>query len=136
MSIEFPLININTKFGIIPTPLLDVSVLTNAGYQLYQFLFDTGADFTMLPRYMAEDTGLNLKTLPQIRSMGIEGKGIIVYVGNIRIKVGTEELTILCLFSEKDTTPFLLGRMDIFLHFSINFDNKHKRVIFIPLKTQ
>lgn len=133
MSIEFPLIDVNTKFGTIPTPLLTIFVLTKFGYQSYQFLFDTGADFTMLPRYMAEDIGINLKTLPQTRSYGIENKGIRVYIGNIKIKLGTEKLKIRCLFSEKDTTPFLLGRIDIFLHFNINFDNKRKKVSFMPI---
>lgn len=133
MSIEFPLSNVDTKFGIIPTPLLTISVLTKFGYQSYQFLFDTGADFTMLPRYTAEDIGINLKTLPHTHSYGIENKGIKVYIGNIKIKLGAEELKIKCLFSEKDTTPFLLGRIDIFSHFNIIFDNKHKKVTFIPI---
>lgn len=134
MSIEFPLSDVNTKFGVIPTPLLTIFVLTKFGYQSYQFLFDTGADFTMLPRYMAEDIGVNLQTLPQTRSYGIGDKGIKVYMSNIKIKIATEELKIRCLFSEKDTTPFLLGRMDVFSRFNISFDNRRKKVIFTPIK--
>lgn len=134
MSIEFPLSEVNTRFGIIPTPLLTIPVLTKFGYQPYQFLFDTGADFTMLPRYMSEDLGISLKTLPQARSYGIEDKGITVFIGKIKAKFATKELTIRSLFSEKDTTPFLLGRMDIFSHFNIHFDNGRKKVTFIPIK--
>jgi predicted aspartyl protease len=133
VSIVFPLSDVNTKFGTIPTPLLTISVLTKFGYQSYQFLFDTGADFTMLPRYMAEDIGVNTKTLPQIRSYGIEGRGINVFIGKIKVKFASEELTVRCLFSEKDTTPFLLGRIDIFTHFNIAFDNIHKKVTFTPI---
>lgn len=133
MSIVFPLSDVNTKFGTIPTPLLTISVLTKFGYQSYQFLFDTGADFTMLPRYMAEDTGVNTKTLPQIRSYGIEDRGINVFIGKIKVKFASKELTVRCLFSEKDTTPFLLGRIDIFTHFNIAFDNIHKKVTFTPI---
>ena len=133
MSIVFPLSDVNTKFGTIPTPLLTISVLTKFGYQSYQFLFDTGADFTMLPRYMAEDIGVNTKTLPQIRSYGIEDRGINVFIGKIKVKFASEELTVRCLFSEKDTTPFLLGRIDIFTHFNIAFDNIHKKVTFTPI---
>lgn len=117
MSTIFPLIDINTKFGTIPTPLLDIPVLTKFGYQSYRFLLDTGADFTMAPRSMAEDMDINIDRLPQIRSYGIENKGIKVYIGSINVKLSSEELTIRCLFSEKDTTPFLLGRIDIFTHF-------------------
>jgi len=133
VSIVFPLSDVNTKFGTIPTPLLTISVLTKFGYQSYQFLFDTGADFTMLPRYMAEDIGVNTKTLPQIRSYGIEDRGINVFIGKIKVKFASEELTVRCLFSEKDTTPFLLGRIDIFTHFNIAFDNIHKKVTFTPI---
>jgi len=134
VSIEFPLSDVDTRFGIIPTPLLTIPVLTKFGYQSYQFLFDTGADFTMLPRYMSEDLGINLKTLPKARTFGIEDKGITVFIGKLEVKFATKELTVKCLFSEKDTTPFLLGRMDIFTNFSINFDNIRKKVIFIPIK--
>ena len=133
MSIVFPLSDVNTKFGTIPTPLLTISVLTKFGYQSYQFLFDTGADFTMLPRYMAEDIGVNTKTLLQTRSYGIEDRGINVFIGKIKVKFASEELTVRCLFSEKDTTPFLLGRIDIFTHFNIAFDNIHKKVTFTPI---
>lgn len=134
MSIKFPLIDVHTKLGKIPTPLLTTSVLTKFGYQSYQFLLDTGADFTMLPRYMSEDIGVNLETLPQTHSYGIEDKGVKVYIGNIKIKLAAKKLKIRCLFSEKDTTPFLLGRIDLFTHFNITFNNKHKKVIFVPLK--
>ena len=133
MSIEFPLTDVNTKFGVILTPLLTLPVFTKFGYQSYQFLFDTGADFTMLPCYMAEDIGVNLKTLPQTCSYGIENRGIGVYIGKIKVKFATKALNIRCLFSEKDTTPFLLGRIDIFTHFNINFDNKHRKVTFAPI---
>jgi len=133
VSIVFPLSDVNTKFGTIPTPLLTISVLTKFGYQSYQFLFDTGADFTMLPRYMAEDIGVNTKTLLQTRSYGIEDRGINVFIGKIKVKFASEELTVRCLFSEKDTTPFLLGRIDIFTHFNIAFDNIHKKVTFTPI---
>lgn len=133
MSIEFPLSEVHTKLGIIPTPLLTISVLTKSGYQRCQFLFDTGADFTMLPKYMAEDTGLKLSGLAQVRTFGIENKGITAHIGNIKIKIADTELKIRCLFSEKDTTPFILGRVGIFSHFNIFIDNRRNKIRFIPL---
>ena len=114
MSIIFPLTDINTKFGVIPTPLLNIPVLTKFGYQAYRFLLDTGADFTMLPKHMAEDIGVNLHTLPKVNSYGIENKPVKTYISNIIIKLADKNLEIKCLFSENDGTPFLLGRIDIF----------------------
>ncbi|MBI5347086.1 MAG: retroviral-like aspartic protease family protein [Candidatus Aenigmarchaeota archaeon] len=84
------------------------------GYRKFKFLIDTGADCIMLPKYLAKYIGINLNSCKKKRSKGIEGHGINVYVGKIQIKIGDEEFKARCLFSERDDTPFLLGRMDIF----------------------
>jgi len=52
VSIEFPLVNKRTSFGIVPDSLIPVEVLTKFGYQSLEFLLDTGGDFTMLPHHI------------------------------------------------------------------------------------
>jgi len=94
VSIEFPLVNKRTSFGIIPDSLIPVEVLTKFGYQPLDFVLDTGADFTMLPHHMAEVIDVDLSTCPQSRSYGIEDDGVKVYVSQIQIKIGQVELKV------------------------------------------
>ena len=134
MSIEFPLVNKRTSFGIIPDSLIPVEVLTKFGYQSLEFVLDTGADFTMLPRHMAEVIEIDLSACPQSRSYGIEGNGVKVYASQIQIKIGQVELKVRCLFSEKETIPYILGRADIFSRFNIIFDNRNKKIKLTKIK--
>lgn len=128
MSIEYPLPKIRTPLGTVADPTIPIEVLTTSGYRIYDFLLDTGADCTLVPKFMAQLTGVDLSTCKRTHSFGIEGKGVVVYIGIIDIKIAKYHLKIKCLFSEEETTPFILGRMGIFSKFNIFFDNKHKRI--------
>lgn len=128
MSIELPLVNKRTRFGIIPDSLIPIEVLTRFGYQTLEFVLDTGADFTMLPYHMTEVIGIDLSKCPQGRSYGIEGNSVKVYASKIQIRIGHVELKVRCLFSEKENTPYLLGRADVFSTFDITFDNRGKKI--------
>ncbi len=128
-SITFPLEEIQTAFGRISIPRIPIEVRTVFGYQTYHFLLDTGADFTMVPRLMAADLGIDLSRCRRLRSLGIEGRAVMVYLSTMRIKLARWEFDLKCLISEKDSTPFILGRMDIFNRFSIFFDNRHKQIV-------
>mgnify|MGYP001562700439 CR=1 FL=1 len=129
VSITFPLKDKITSLGFVPDPKVTILVLTKYGYEPFTFLLDTGADCTMAPASLAEDIGIDLQTCPTVRSCGIEGQGMIAYVSKIKVMIGSHELEIKCLFSEKETTPYILGRMDIFSHFNITFDNANKVIM-------
>jgi len=77
---------------------------------------------------MAEVIEIDLSTCPQSCSYGIEGDGIKVYASQIQIRIGQVELKVRCLFSEKETTPYILGRADVFSRFNIIFDNRNKKI--------
>ena len=134
MSIEFPLVNKRTSFGVIPDSLIPVEVLTKFGYQSLEFALDTGADFTMLPNHMVKVSNVDLSTCPQSRSYGIEGDGVKVYASQIQIKIGQVELKVRCLFSERETTPYIPGRADVFSRFNIVFDNRNKKIKLTEIK--
>lgn len=128
MSIEYPLNKNKTSLGTIADPTITIEILTKYGYRFFEFLLDTGADCTMLPKFMAEIIGLDLTTCQRTKSFGIEGKGVLVYIGKIDIKIGQHYLKVKCLFSEDDTTPFILGRLGLFSQFNILFDNRNKKI--------
>ena len=88
----------------------------------YRFLLDTGADVSMVRLSMAEDLGIDLARCPADQCSGIEGRPLRVYHASIDVRIGPLELSLPCLISESDTTPFLLGRAGLFARFSITFD--------------
>ena len=133
VSTEFPLKDKITSIGIVPDPKITVNVLTKFGYEPFSFLLDTGADCTMVPLSLAEDIDIDLRQSPKARSYGIEGDGIVGRVGKIQIMIGDKELQITCLFAERETVPYILGRMDIFSNFNVSFDNVNKKIILFPI---
>lgn len=126
---EFPILKKRTNLGIIPDVKIPLHLRTKFGYQPIIFLLDTGADFGMLPKHIAKWIGIDLNTLPQTRSFGIEGtKGVKAWVGKIQVKICRHELEIRCLFSDNEYCPYILGRADIFPHFNIFFDNADGKI--------
>ena len=128
MPIEFPLSEKHSRFGLIPDPKITLHVRTTSGYLPYRFLLDTGADVSMVPLSMAEDLGIDVSRCPADRCSGIEGRPVLVYHATIAVRIGHVDLSLRCLISENDATPFLLGRADLFSRFSITFDNVRKRI--------
>ena len=129
MPIEFPLPEKRTPFGLLPDPKITLHVKTRGGYLPYRFLLDTGADVSMVPFSMADDLGIDPARCPRDQCAGIEGRPVRVYRARMAVRIGHVDLTLGCLISESDSTPFLLGRADLFSRFNITFDNEHKRII-------
>ena len=133
VSIEFPYRYKESLFGRIPDPYITVPVFTWYGWRNLDFLVDSGADVSMVPKSIADLVGLDLKKARKHRTYGVEGKGLLVYEGSLAIKIGTHQLKIPCLFSSQEKTPFLLGRAGLFNHFTIVFENQSKQIVFRPL---
>jgi len=127
--IEFPFPEKRTRFGLLPDPKITIHVRTRSGYLPYRFLLDTGADVTMVPFAMADDLGVDVSRCPTHHCSGIEGRPLLAYHAPMTVRVGHLDLTLHCLISENDSTPFLLGRADLFARFNITFDNQRKRIL-------
>ena len=92
------------------------------------------ADCSMMPAAIAEmELGVDLARCPQEIFFGIEGAGGRVYRGAISLKIGPHPVQVRCVFSPRERTPLILGRMDLFRHFSITFDNHRHVIRFIKL---
>ncbi len=133
MSIEYPYRYKESPFGRLPDPLITLLVQTWYGWQPFDFLVDSGADVSMVPKSMADWVGVELKGLNRHRSYGIEGKGLNVHEGSLMIRLGNVDVKVPCLYSSQENTPLLLGRAGIFDHFTLIFDNHHKLICFRPL---
>lgn len=134
MPVEFPLGTKVISLGRVADPVVPIFVNTIRGYAPFDFLVDTGADCSMIPAAIATiELGVDLTRCPQEVFFGIEGSGVRVYRGWLALKIGPYPVRVRCVFSPREHTPLILGRMDVFRHFTITFDNRRHVVRFIPL---
>ena len=134
MSVDFPIGTKVISLGRVINPVVPILVKTRSGYAPFDFLIDTGADCSMLPASIAEtELGMSLARAPQETFFGIEGSGLRVYRGSVSLKIGPYPLRVRCVFSPHEHSPLILGRMDVFRHFTIAFDNRFHRIRFTKL---
>ena len=134
MSVDFSVGTKVISLGRIVNPVVTILVKTRSGYVPFDFLIDTGADCSMIPASIAEtELGVSLARASQDTFFGIEGSGLQVYRGWASLKIGPYPLRVRCVFSPHEHSPLILGRMDVFRHFSITFDNRLHRIRFTKL---
>lgn len=134
MPVDFPIGTKVISLGRVADPVVPLLVRTRQGYLPFDFLVDTGADCSMMPAAIATtELGIDLARCPQETFFGIEGAGVRVYRGWVSLKIGPYPLRVRCVFSPREHTPLILGRMDLFRHFSITFDNHRHLIRFTKL---
>jgi predicted aspartyl protease len=126
---EFPLAKKYTPFGLVSDPKVPVTVRTLAGYRTYRFLIDTGADFSLAPRRLAQQIGLEWDVLPEAQVMGMEQSGVWARLGYLPIQLGNIDLTVRCLFVDSPKSLFILGRADFLDRFVLTIDHHQQRII-------
>ena len=132
-SIEFPLLQKFTPFGIISDPRIPVSILTPLGDLRRAFLIDTGADFSWAPRGLAEQVGLDWQGLSEAGVGGIGAGRIRARLGPLPLQLGGSQLTVRCLFPEAPSALFILGRADFLDRFALTIDTRAQRVVLTEL---
>jgi len=88
---------------------------------------DTGADFTILPRYVSRDLGISLEKECVLDStVGVGGKQkIYLYKAKIIAKIGNVLRKIPLAFFDGDEVPALLGRLGFLETFDVEFLKNH-----------
>jgi predicted aspartyl protease len=94
VSIEFPLRSKLTAFGRVSDPTIPIAIQTLVGERTYMFLLDTGADFSVAPRRLAQQVGLEWTTLPEAQVVGVEQGGVRARVGPLPIHIGSLTCTV------------------------------------------
>jgi len=87
-------------------------------------LVDTGADYTLLPRFLAFNLGINLaKDCQKLKTSGVGGKETVFFVKEkVKIKIGNWQRKIPLGFLDNDFIPPLLGRQGFFETFKTIFE--------------
>ncbi len=125
MQVRFPFeIKSSGIFGPIQRPVAKVdfwSKLTSDWVEIIM-LVDTGADYTLLPKFYAEDLGINLETdAKPYPTFGVGGSETVYVLKKMNVKLGRWEFPIPVGFLERDNIPPLLGRQDFLEDFKVVF---------------
>ena len=121
-------------FGNAINPQVKIPVKTITGYKNVEFLIDSGAVVSAVPKTMAEDLGVNLSELPRITIEGFAGQKTFAYRGEFVLMIGNEEVVIPVVFSENPQASNILGRIGFFDQFNILFDAEDKSIIISRIK--
>lgn len=89
-------------------------------------LVDTGADYTLLPRFLAQSLGLNLnKDCQKLKTSGVGGQETVFFCKQkVEVRLGDWQRKIPLGFLDDDFIPPLLGRHEFFETFQTVFDNR------------
>lgn len=133
MSLLFPFVYSEIEsLGKLFYPFIRTSLKTIYGWQEFDFLVDTGADVTTLPKTIIPILGLNEKSLKRTKTQGVGGIWIETFETKLPIRLGNDEFPIHISIAntKEESLPFLLGRKDIFeKRYSLEINSKMKVTI-------
>ncbi len=131
-SISFPYQQRHTELlGDVYRPVVTAGLWSPVDevWEQTQMLVDTGADYTLLPRYLAALLGYDLREGRVIQSQGTAGQHRVHFFREVDLRIGEMQRTIPVGFLETNLVPPLLGRRNCLETFTITLD-KQSRVTF------
>ena len=113
--------------GVIYRPMASVSFQSrNNTWVSVRMIVDSGADYTLLPRYVAKRLQIDLeKDCKQITTHGVGGESYVYFLPKIRVRLGIWERNIPLGFLDGDDVPPLLGRHLFMETFETLFSSSH-----------
>lgn len=113
-------------FGKIRRPIAHVFLKhkTRPIWQPVTMIIDTGADYTLLPRFLASPLGIGLNAdCKKIMTQGVGGNSIVYLLKEgLTARIGDFTRNIPLGFLETDYIPPLLGRLEFFETFRVVFE--------------
>lgn len=120
------------KFGDIHRPVAKVSFQSKDGHWTETWMvIDTGADFSILPKYLSYQLGISLeKDCFEDETIGVGGEQKVYFLKQkITCKIGHMKRSVPLAFFSNNNVPPLLGRLGFLETFDALFSKKRK-VIF------
>lgn len=130
MPISFPFkAEVSPIFGEIRRPVAEVFFRdkTHNLWQPVAMLVDTGADYTLLPQFLAVAFGVDLtEDCRGVTTQGVGGTSKVYLLKNkIEAKIGNLKRQIPLGFLDNDYIPPLLGRQEFLETFKVVFEKFH-----------
>jgi len=118
------------KVGILWIPTAKIELIANRKIYFCEMIVDSGADITLIPRSLGEFLGFSFtgEKIQEIR--GIE-EGTLPYVTKtLEVKIGNFKFKCRIGIALIEKIPLILGRLDVFDNFDIEFKQKESNTIF------
>jgi hypothetical protein len=115
-----------SDIGSVMEPVLQVPVQTLLGFEKNEFVLDSGAVISSLPRNWAEKIGRDLAFAKRISFKGFGNTLSFAYQSHMVVRLGNENVDLPVVFTETEGTRSLLGRKGLFDQYSIVFDHTNK----------
>ncbi len=136
MSISFPFRDESSVlFGAIKRPVARVFFHHREEriWQPVRMIVDTGADYTMLPQFLAGLLGVRLREhCRPIETVGVGGKSTVYFLrDHLNVRIGEYTRAIPVGFLPSDSIPPLLGRHEFLETFRVVF-HQHQTVFDTP----
>jgi hypothetical protein len=116
-------------FGAVKRPVAKVYFKDHENRWVPCFMYiDSGADFTLIPYRFGLMMGFEVEKKVH-ETYGVGG-GIPVILKSALMRINENVLNVRIGWSLREDVPFILGRLDIFDKFNVEFREKEERVIF------
>jgi len=94
------------------------------------FLIDSGADVTLIPYKVGLNLGLNIQLDEPVYTLGGVAMGLPVVYRTIKVQIGVHEISCRVAWALSERAPAVLGRLDIFDAFYVEFRQKGRKTVF------
>ena len=115
-----------SDIGSVMEPIIHLPVQTLSGFEKTDFIVDSGAVISSLPREWAKKIGRDLAFAKRITFKGFGNTLSFAYQSQVTVQLGNETVDLPLVFTEAEGTRALLGRKGLFDQYSILFDHTSK----------
>ena len=118
-------------FGKILRPIADVYFKDKNDDEIIAFMYiDSGADITLIPQKFGEALGFKVEEDKIVEIGGIGNAIIPIILKKAKIRIGKAIINVKVAWALINEVPYLLGRLDVFDKFNIEFIQKDRKILF------
>lgn len=112
--------------GPVIEPTISLDVQTQKGFEKNDFILDSGAVISSLPREWADKVGTDLAYAKRVTFKGFGNTTSFAYQSTVGVRLNDNVITLPVVFTESEGTRSLIGRKGFFDSYTIAFDHRDK----------
>ena len=116
------------NYGTVFDPIVNINVSTPSGTKSMEFLLDSGAVVSAMPKSTLEDFDITFEDLNRIVVKG-HGSTFFAYMSNITVEINGKQKSIPVLFTDTTIGSKVLGRRGFFDQYNVEFNSEKKKII-------